>query len=194
MAISLSYFSLISLFLGLAVHLSEAATVTYNWNITWVLANPDGAYVRPTIGINGEWPLPILEANKGDRVIVNVDNQLGNQTTTLHFHGLYMNGSTEMDGPLMVSQCGIAPGSQFTYNFTVSITLPAPNSTHRTLVDFPRLTNLVHTGTIPTPRASIPTVFEHLSLSTTQTIHTQTKSMENLVFQSQIGTIDRCKT
>ena len=55
-------------------------------------------------------------------VIVNVDNQLGNQSTTLHFHGLYMNGTTEMDGPLQVSQCDITSGTKFKYNFTVSKT------------------------------------------------------------------------
>jgi hypothetical protein len=28
-----------------------AATVTYNWDITWVNANPDGAFERPVIGM-----------------------------------------------------------------------------------------------------------------------------------------------
>lgn len=61
-----------------------------------------------------------MRANVGDQVIVNVDNQLGNQSTTLHFHGLFMNGTSNMDGPAQVTQCGIPPGSKFTYNFTVS--------------------------------------------------------------------------
>ncbi|TVY31799.1 Iron transport multicopper oxidase [Lachnellula subtilissima] len=122
MAISLSHFP-ISLALLLAFALfAEAAnkTVTYDFNITWVSANPDGAFERPTIGINGQWPLPVMTAEIGDRVIVNVDNQLGNQSTTLHFHGLFQNGTAAMDGPAMVSQCGIPAGSQFTYNFTVN--------------------------------------------------------------------------
>lgn len=117
MAISLSYFPILASVM--LAWTARAATITYDFNITWVRANPDGACERPTIGINGEWPLPIMTATVGDRVVVNVDNQLGNQSTTLHFHGLYMNGSTHMDGPEMVSQCGIPTGSQFTYNFTV---------------------------------------------------------------------------
>ncbi|TGO56440.1 hypothetical protein BOTNAR_0223g00150 [Botryotinia narcissicola] len=120
MAISLSFFPILSALLLVFSLLTEAATVTYDFNITWVRANPDGAHERPTIGINGQWPLPIMRANVGDQVIVNVDNQLGNQTTTLHFHGLFMNGSTHMDGPAQVSQCGIPSGSQFVYNFTVN--------------------------------------------------------------------------
>jgi iron transport multicopper oxidase len=96
-----------------------AATVTYDFKIGWVTANPDKAFDRPVIGINGEWPIPRIEANIGDNVIVNVQNDLGNQSTSLHFHGLFMNGTTHMDGPAQVTQCQIPPGVSFTYNFTV---------------------------------------------------------------------------
>lgn len=95
-----------------------AATVTYDFNITWVNASPDG-FERPVIGINGQWPIPQISVNKGDRLVVNVLNQLGNQSTSLHFHGLYMNGSTQMDGPVGGSQCAIPPGASFTYDFNV---------------------------------------------------------------------------
>lgn len=70
--------------------LVRAATVTYDFEVGWVTANPDGAFERPTIGINGNWPIPPITANVGDQVVVNVLNSLGNQTTSLHFHGLYM--------------------------------------------------------------------------------------------------------
>lgn len=98
--------------------LSHAAVVEYDWNVTWVRSNPDNAFDRPTMGINGHWPLPVVEVNKGDRLLVHVHNQLGNQSTSIHFHGLYQNGTTDMDGVVAVTQCGIAPGSSFTYNFT----------------------------------------------------------------------------
>lgn len=67
----------------------QAATVTYDFEIGWVRSNPDGVFDRPTIGINGQWPIPAITADVGDRIIVNVLNSLGNQTTSLHFHGLY---------------------------------------------------------------------------------------------------------
>lgn len=121
MAISLSFFPIMSVLLLALTTLVEAATVIYDWNITWVQANPDNLLSRPTIGINNQWPPPTLYATVNDTVIVNVVNQLGNQSTTLHFHGIYQNGSTSMDGPVQVSQCGIFPGSSFTYNFTVSL-------------------------------------------------------------------------
>ncbi|EKD17492.1 uncharacterized protein L3040_006607 [Drepanopeziza brunnea f. sp. 'multigermtubi'] len=96
----------------------RAATVTYDFNITWVIANPDGVFPRATIGINNQWPIPVITATKGDQIIVNVNNQLGNQSTSLHFHGLFQNGTAAMDGPSYVTQCPIQPGSSFTYNFT----------------------------------------------------------------------------
>lgn len=103
-----------------SLSLSWAATVTYDFDIGWVTANPDGQADRPVIGINGQWPVPVIEVTVGDRVVVNVLNSLGNQSTSLHFHGLFMNGSTHMDGPVQTSQCPIAPGSRFTYDFEVS--------------------------------------------------------------------------
>lgn len=99
--------------------IASAATITHDFNITWVTANPDNAQPRPVIGINNQWPIPRLEVDVGDRLVINVNNQLGNQSTSLHFHGLYMNGSSLMDGPTGVTQCPIPPGSSFTYNFTV---------------------------------------------------------------------------
>ncbi|CCT72117.1 related to cell surface ferroxidase [Fusarium fujikuroi IMI 58289] len=97
-----------------------AATVSYDFSVDWVRANPDGAFERSTIGINGEWPIPRIEASVGDTVLVNVRNNLGNQSTSLHFHGLFMNGSNHMDGPSQVTQCPIQPGESFLYNFTIT--------------------------------------------------------------------------
>lgn len=98
----------------------SAATITLDWNITWVIANPDGLQVRPVIGINGQWPLPVLNFTKGDRMIANVYNGLGNESTSIHWHGMYQNGTGHMDGAPGVTQCQIAPGASMTYDFTVS--------------------------------------------------------------------------
>jgi iron transport multicopper oxidase len=163
MAISLSFFPILSALLLIFSHVSEAATVVYDFNITWVRANPDGAFERPTIGINNQWPLPVMTGTVGDQIIVNVDNQLGNQTTTLHFHGLFMNGSTEMDGPSQVSQCPIPVGSQFTYNFTVSIAVVLCN--RQLMISAYPIWNLLvsfsRQGTIP--RRSSGTIYHQRS-------------------------------
>ncbi|KAH6610266.1 iron transport multicopper oxidase fet3 precursor [Trichoderma cornu-damae] len=113
-------FTRVAALFAASMGLAGAATVNYDFNITWVTANPDGAFPRPVIGINNQWPIPRIEANVGDRVVINVNNQLGNQSTSLHFHGLFMNGTTHMDGPVGVSQCEIPPGSSFRYDFTIN--------------------------------------------------------------------------
>ncbi|MCJ1454539.1 hypothetical protein MMC28_004892 [Mycoblastus sanguinarius] len=99
---------------------AHAATLTYNFNATWVTTNPDSLHERPVMGINGQWPLPYITATVGDHVVINLSNQLGNATTSLHFHGLYMNGTAEMDGVVGASQCSVPPGASFVYNFTIN--------------------------------------------------------------------------
>lgn len=101
-----------------------AATKTYDFNVGWTTANPDGLFERRTMGINGKWPLPTIEVDKGDRVVVNLYNGLGDQNTSLHFHGLFQNGTNAMDGPAGVTQCPVAPGQSIVYDFVVSILLP----------------------------------------------------------------------
>jgi iron transport multicopper oxidase len=120
MALSLSNFLIaIATVCGL-LQASQAATVTYEFNTTWVTANPDGAFERSVIGINGQWPIPVLRANKGDRVVVKLYNDLKNVSTSLHFHGMFQNKTTQHDGAPGATQCEVPPGSSFTYNFTVS--------------------------------------------------------------------------
>lgn len=98
----------------------QAKTITYDWNVTWVTANPDGLMDRKVIGINGKWPLPVVEVDKGDRLVVNMYNGLGNKDTSIHWHGMFQNGTNGMDGASMVTQCPVPPGQSFTYNFTIN--------------------------------------------------------------------------
>lgn len=115
---------------SLLLPVAQCATRTYDFDVSWVSANPDGLQERSVIGINGQWPIPTINVTKGDQVVINVKNSLGNESTSLHFHGLYQNGTTHMDGPVQVSQCGIMPGSTFTYNFTVRQYLQPPVIIH----------------------------------------------------------------
>jgi iron transport multicopper oxidase len=88
----------------------------YNWDITWVNAAPDG-FTRPVIGINGQWPLPTIECDVGERITIVANNKLSNESTSLHFHGIRQFDTSTMDGPSSVTQCPIPPGSTITYSF-----------------------------------------------------------------------------
>lgn len=96
---------------------AEPTMRRYKWTITDQEVNPDGVY-RPMILINGQFPGPLIECNEGDRLVIEVDNQ-GVNSTSFHWHGLFQNGSNWMDGTIGVTQCPIAPGKQFIYDFKV---------------------------------------------------------------------------
>ena len=90
----------------------------YNWVIKDITANPDGVF-RPMLTINGMFPGEMIVCNEGDTIVVNVDNQAKN-ATSIHWHGIFQNGTNWMDGTPGVTQCPIAPGRKFRYEFTVT--------------------------------------------------------------------------
>ncbi|CZR51745.1 related to laccase precursor [Phialocephala subalpina] len=98
----------------------NAAPTTRIFNITVseIQAAPDGV-VRTMLVMNGQFPGPLIRVNEGDRVLVNVTNELKNGTS-MHWHGLYQNGTNWMDGTSGITQCPIPPGTSFLYNFTVT--------------------------------------------------------------------------
>ena len=89
----------------------------YWWTVQDHEFNPDGVY-RPMLLINGQFPGPMIECNEGDVIVIHVHN-LGINATSFHWHGIYQNGTNWMDGTVGVTQCPIAPGGQFTYEFQI---------------------------------------------------------------------------
>ncbi|GAA5921114.1 hypothetical protein JCM6882_006506, partial [Rhodosporidiobolus microsporus] len=68
--------------------------------------------------VNGQYPGPLIEANAGDTIVVNVQNSLDFEIA-LHWHGIQQNGTVAMDGPSGVTQCPIGSGRSFTYEFKI---------------------------------------------------------------------------
>lgn len=89
----------------------------YHWTISDITANPDGVF-RPMMVINGQFPGPMIVCNEGDTVVVNVVNESKN-STAIHWHGLFQNGTNWNDGTVGVTQCPIAPGRSYRYEFIV---------------------------------------------------------------------------
>ena len=89
----------------------------YNWVVQNIEANPDGVF-RTMITINGQFPGELIRCNEGDTIVVNVENKAVN-ATAIHWHGLFQNGTNHMDGTPGATQCPIAPGRSFRYEFTV---------------------------------------------------------------------------
>jgi len=64
---------------------------------------------------NRQIPGPRIRVTEGDRIRINVKNNLP-ESTTVHWHGLIL--PNEMDGPAEITQEPIPPGETFTYEFT----------------------------------------------------------------------------
>ena len=73
----------------------------------------------PGRGLRGQrpGPRPRLRVTQGDRVRVNVRNNLP-EPTSIHWHGLILPNA--MDGAADITQPPIAPGATFTYEFTAA--------------------------------------------------------------------------
>ncbi|HEV2642990.1 MAG TPA: copper oxidase, partial [Candidatus Elarobacter sp.] len=65
---------------------------------------------------NGMVPGPQIRVREGDRVRVNLINNLP-ESTAIHFHGLELPNA--MDGVPFITQPPVKPGEKFTYEFTV---------------------------------------------------------------------------
>lgn len=70
--------------------------------------------------VNGQFPGPAIVVREGERVAVNVSNELPDKNITIHWHGVRQLRSAWFDGPAYITQCPIQPGRSFVYNFTVT--------------------------------------------------------------------------
>lgn len=86
-------------------------------NVSGQTISPDG-YLKP-LGkvLNNTYPGPLIEACWGDDITVHVTNYLPDNGTTIHWHGIRQLHTNEADGVNGVTQCPIATGDTYTYNF-----------------------------------------------------------------------------
>ncbi|WP_322977313.1 copper resistance system multicopper oxidase [Acinetobacter pittii] len=109
--------SLVAVFGLLVSPWSLAAIKEYHLNINEQQVNVTGQLLK-RITVNGKFTAPLLEFEEGDDAVIHVHNQLKNQDTSLHWHGLLLPGL--MDGvPGFNGFKGIAPNGDFVYRFKV---------------------------------------------------------------------------
>jgi FtsP/CotA-like multicopper oxidase with cupredoxin domain len=95
---------------------SEAAVIYYSLDVRPILStsmSPDCAnnffLYRPVLTVNGTSPGPVLEADQGDIIVVNVTNYQESQTISMHWHGIHQLGSPYSDGAARITQCPLGP-------------------------------------------------------------------------------------
>ncbi|RHZ77763.1 hypothetical protein Glove_173g15 [Diversispora epigaea] len=96
---------------------SSPTTRYYYFELRKTNLSPDG-FERPVWTVNGQYPGPLIQANKGDRLVIKVINSLG-EAATIHWHGIFQRKTNWYDGVPGQTQCPIPDGISFTYNFTL---------------------------------------------------------------------------
>lgn len=107
------------------LHVVLAKTHTFHYVANWTTTSLEGQInEQKVIALNGQWPMPDIHVNRGDRVQIYLTNGFNDGTvTSMHFHGVFHRGAdgnqNQMDGATMITQCPIVPGQTYLYNFTV---------------------------------------------------------------------------
>ena len=77
----------------------------------------DGRSYRSFIAVNKRMPGPTLIVKENATVIVDVTNNLHNEETSIHWHGMHQKNTPWMDGVGFITQCPIESGASFRYVF-----------------------------------------------------------------------------
>ncbi|XP_046680742.1 laccase-1-like isoform X2 [Homalodisca vitripennis] len=78
--------------------------------------------------VNRQMPGPSIEVCHGDKLEVEVENMMDDQTTSIHWHGHHQVKTPYMDGVPFITQCPISPNSVFRY--TMQVTNPGTHFWH----------------------------------------------------------------
>ncbi|KAF8317282.1 laccase [Cantharellus anzutake] len=111
--------NLLACALTLALGLANAKQQRYTINVVDANVDPDG-FPRPAITVDGAFG-PLLTAKRNDDFKIEVNNRLSDprmlKGTSIHWHGIFQHRTAAMDGAAFVTQCPIASGHSFTYEF-----------------------------------------------------------------------------
>lgn len=95
---------------------------TKTYSLTFQYGWFNGLTDHPIIGVNGQFPGPLLLFEEGECVAITINNQLVNllntsvqYNSTVHFHGQHFHGATWSDGVPGVTQCLVPYGKSMTY-------------------------------------------------------------------------------
>ena len=93
----------------------SAVAGTYDISVDKIMMDT-GDFKKKAIGYNNSQIPTILRFKEGEKVTINVTNNL-RQSTSIHWHGLIL--PFDQDGVPGISFDGIKPGTTFTYNFPI---------------------------------------------------------------------------
>ncbi|GAB6033503.1 hypothetical protein CHUAL_013382 [Chamberlinius hualienensis] len=70
--------------------------------------------------VNTQLPGPLMSVCEGDKIVVDVVNNLGEASTSIHWHGVRQIEDPYQDGAAYVTQCPIIPFTTYRYQFNIN--------------------------------------------------------------------------
>lgn len=98
------------------IGLTEDPYVYYDWTVSYITASPLGVK-QQVIGVNGQFPGPVLNVTTNWNVIINVKNNL-DEPLLLTWNGIQHRKNSWQDG-VSGTNCPIPAGWNWTYQFQV---------------------------------------------------------------------------
>ncbi|EOO03476.1 putative laccase precursor protein [Phaeoacremonium minimum UCRPA7] len=92
-------------------------TRTFDLRITNVTEFALDGVLRRAMLINNQYPGPAITADWGDMLHITVHNELTDNGTSIHWHGMRQLHTNNQDGANGVTECPIPPGESRTYSF-----------------------------------------------------------------------------
>ncbi|KAI6165261.1 laccase [Pisolithus thermaeus] len=88
--------------------------------LTNSIVSPDG-FARSAVLAGGSFPGPLIQAQKGGEISVNVVNQLVDESmpidSSIHWHGIFQHETNWADGTSYITQCPIPANESLVYQF-----------------------------------------------------------------------------
>lgn len=106
----------ILIFFLIAFQLKAQKVVRYDLHVRDTVVNFSGKEKR-AIAVNGQIPMPTLTFTEGDIAEIYVHNELKKETTSMHWHGLFL--PNKEDGVPYLTQMPIEPGTTHKYTFPI---------------------------------------------------------------------------
>lgn len=113
---SICFFILVILVCSLRAALGADPYVFFDWTVSYITASPLGVKQK-VIGINGEFPGPILNVTTNWNVVINVKNDL-DEPLLLTWDGIQHRKNSWQDG-VSGTNCPLHAGWNWTYEFQV---------------------------------------------------------------------------
>lgn len=100
----------------LSMHVNAQKKVEYDLYVRDTIVNYSGK-PKKAIAVNGQIPMPTLEFTEGDTAVIRVHNELKKESTSLHWHGIWL--PNKEDGVPWLTQMPIEIGETYTYTFPI---------------------------------------------------------------------------